>query len=179
LPDNSAVQEELRVSGSSQRFVFRPWVRRAGWSILSVAFAATVSASVLFYVSGHELYWLREKSLWVYVAVLWIGGLRIVAGTYMPAAEIDDDALTVRPLHNLRGRVLQWRTIVGSEQTIPGDRLILHYATSRGPRFVALNLNLVKGRRDFEAMLALKLRQEGLIDADRPGARILARVETG
>jgi len=158
-------------------FGFRPWVRRAGWSIVFVALAATFSAGVLFFATGHEVYWLREKSLWIYVAVLWIGGVRIVAGTYKPAAQIDDAALTVRPLHNLRARVLEWATIVGSEQTIPGDRLIVHYVTSRGPRFVALNLNLVKGRREFESMMAQKLRSEGLVDADRPGARILARME--
>lgn len=164
--------EELRLV-----FLFRPWVRRAGWTILAVAAGATLTGLVLFLTSAHEAYWLREKSLWIYVAVLWIGGVQIVAGTLRPVAELDEERVTLRPLHHLRSRVVRWNSIVGSEQTVPGDRLILRYETSRGLRFVALNLNLVKGRREFEQAVAHRLRSEGLVDVSLPGLKALSRQE--
>lgn len=164
--------EELRLV-----FLFRPWVRRAGWTIIAVAAGATLSGLVLFFTNAHEAYWLREKSLWIYIAVLWIGGVQIVAGTFRPVAELDEEGVTLRPLHHLRARVVRWSSIVGSEQTVPGDRLILRYETRRGLRFVALNLNLVKGRREFEQAVSHRLRSEGLVDASLPGLKALSRPE--
>jgi|ERR1051325_8101159 hypothetical protein len=120
----------------AQVFPFRPWVRRAGFSIVLVAAAATLTIT-----------WIGERAVWVYVATLWLGGLKVWLGTLRPIAEIDDERLVLRPLHQLRSRTIAWPAVRGTEQT--GDRLMVFYDTARGTRFVALNLNLVKGRREF------------------------------
>jgi hypothetical protein len=125
---------------TAQVFPFRPWVRRAGLSIVLVAAAATLTIT-----------WIGERAVWVYVATLWLGGLKVWLGTLRPVAEVSDDVLVLRPLHNLRVRTIAWSAVRGTEQS--GDRLIVFYDTARGMRFVALNLNLVKGRREFLALL--------------------------
>src|SRR5437773_2118806 len=135
---------------AAQVFRFRPWVRRAGLSIVLVSAGATATIG-----------WIGERALWAYIAVLWIGGLKVWLGTLRPVAEADDETLTLRPLHNLRARVIPWGDIRGTEQMIGGDRLIVYYETRRGMRFVALNLNLVKGRREFLALLDKRLRALG------------------
>src|SRR5205807_2082822 len=131
---------------SSQRFPFRPWVRRAGLSIVLVAAAATLTIT-----------WIGERAMWVYVATLWIGGLKVWLGTLRPVAEVSEEQLILRPLHNVRARAIAWSAVRGTEQMTGGDRLIVFYDTPRGMRFVALNLNLVKGRRDFLALLDSRL----------------------
>src|SRR6266850_2635668 len=141
-----------------QLFPFRPWVRRAGLSIVLVAAAATLTIT-----------WIGEKAVWVYVATLWLGGLKVWLGTLRPIAEVDDERIVLRPLHNLRSRTIAWSAVSGTEQMTGGDRLIVYYDTPRGLRFVALNLNLVKGRREFLALLDSRLRAMGF------GERIVDR----
>ena len=131
---------------SSQVFAFRPWVRRAGLSIVLVAAAATLTIT-----------WIDERAMWVYVATLWIGGLKVWLGTLRPVAEVSEEQLILRPLHNVRARAIAWSAVRGTEQMTGGDRLIVFYDTPRGMRFVALNLNLVKGRRDFLRLLDSRL----------------------
>jgi hypothetical protein len=144
----------------AQVFPFRPWVRRAGLSIVLVAVAASLTIT-----------WIGERAVWVYVATLGIGGLKVWLGTLRPIAEVGDEALVLRPLHNLRARTIAWAAVRGTEQMTGGDRLIVYYDTARGTRFVALNLNLVKGRREFLALLDARLRdmgfEERLVDRSR------------
>ena len=94
---------------------------------------------------------MREPFVWVYLAVLWLGGLRVFLGTLRPVVELDDERIIVRPLHQLIVRNIAWPTVRGTN--IEGDRLILWFETPRGMRFVALNLNLIKGRREFLELL--------------------------
>jgi hypothetical protein len=47
---------------------------------------------------------------------------------------------------------------------IGGDRLILYFDTPRGLRFVALNLNLVKARREFLALVDERLRAMNFVE---------------
>jgi hypothetical protein len=56
-----------------------------------------------------------------------------------------------------------------------GDRLIVFYETARGIRFVALNLNLVKGRRDFLLSLEGRLRAIGFEEKVIERSRYLSR----
>ena len=148
----------------AQVFPFRPWVRRAGLSIVLVAAAATLTIT-----------WIGERAVWVYVATLWLGGLKVWLGTLRPVAEVSDDALVLRPLHNLRARTIAWSTVSGTEQMTGGDRLIVYYDTRRGMRFVALNLNLVKGRREFLALLDSRLRAMGFAERVVDRSRYLSR----
>src|SRR5436190_20344194 len=115
------------MSVSSQVFPFRPWVRRAGLSIVLVAAAASLTIT-----------WIGERAVWVYVATLWIGGLKVWLGTWRPVAEISEERLTLRPLHNLRARTIPWPQVSGTEQMTGGDRLIVYYDTPPGIRFAAL-----------------------------------------
>ena len=148
----------------AQVFPFRPGVRRAGLSIVLVAAAATLTIT-----------WIGERAVWVYVATLWLGGLKVWLGTLRPVAEVSDDALVLRPLHNLRARTIAWSTVSGTEQMTGGDRLIVYYDTRRGMRFVALNLNLVKGRREFLALLDSRLRAMGFAERVVDRSRYLSR----
>ena len=118
-----------------------------------------------------------ERALWAYVVTLWIGGLKVWLGTLRAVAELTHDALIVRPLHQLRRRVIAWDRISGTEQMIGGDRLMIFYQTPRGQRFVALNLNLVKGRRDFLAQLEERLRKRGFAERTVERSRYLSPVE--
>lgn len=145
-------------------YPFRPWVRRAGLSIVIVAAGATAAIG-----------WIGERAVWAYIALLWIGGLKVWLGTFRPVAEADERRLVLRPLHNVRQRVLEWSRISGTEQMIGGDRLIVYFDTPRGPRFVALNLNLVKGRREFLKMLDERLRAMGFVEKIVERSRYLSR----
>lgn len=139
-------------------FPFRPWVRRAGLSI--VLTAAAVSAAIigaLLLWPSTRYGWIGERFVWIYVGTLWAGGLKVWLGTRRPVAEVDDVAITLRPLHHFRERVVRWDAMRGTEQMIGGDRLIVYFDTPRGLRFVALNLNLVKGRREFLALVDARL----------------------
>src|SRR5687767_11069168 len=84
-------------------FAFRPWVRRAGLSIIGVAAALTA------FVLGNAVFsttarygWTREPFVAVYLAVLWLGGVRIFAGTFRPIAQFHTDFIDLRPLHGFR-----------------------------------------------------------------------------
>jgi hypothetical protein len=151
---------------TAQVFPFRPWVRRAGLSIVLVAAAASLTIT-----------WIGERALWVYVATLMLGGLKVWLGTLRPVAEIDDQRLTLRPLHNLRARVIRWADMRGTEQMTGGDRLIVYYDTPRGMRFVALNLNLVKGRREFLALIDERLWAMGFEEKIVERSRYLSRAQ--
>lgn len=141
---------------AGRRFPFRPWVRRAGASIVLVAAFATAAIAVTWMFSPPARYgWIREPFVWVYIAFLWLGGLRVFLGTLRPMAVIDDQRIIIRPLHQLIVRNIEWRTIRGTN--IEGDRLIIWFETQRGMRFVAVNLNLVKGRREFLELLAARV----------------------
>lgn len=146
-------------------FPFRPWVRRAGLSIVLSAAAITAAILLALALSPSARYgWVGERFVWVYVGTLWLGGLKVWLGTRRPVAEIDDTSITLRPLHQFRTRVIAWDAVTGTEQMIGGDRMILYYSTPRGMRFVALNLNLVKGRREFLTMVDTRLRAMGFAE---------------
>lgn len=157
-------------------FGFRPWVRRAGWSIVAVA--GLVSAAIggtLLLVPSSRYGWIGEPFVWVYIGTLWLGGLKVWLGTRRPIAEIVAGTLTLRPLHQFRTRVIAWDSVSGTEQMIGGDRLIVYFDTPRGMRFVALNLNLVKGRRDFLAQVDARLRAMGFVERIVERSRYLSR----
>ena len=149
-----------------QIFPFRPWVRRAGLSIVVVAAGATAA-----------LGWIGERAVWAYIALLWIGGLKVWLGTFRPVAEAGEGTLVLRPLHNLRARTIEWARLRGTEQMTGGDRLIVYYDTARGMRFVALNLNLVKGRREFLKLLDERLRAMGFVEKTVDRSRYLTRAD--
>jgi hypothetical protein len=150
----------------SEIYRFRPWVRRAGLSIVLVAAGATAAIG-----------WIGERAVWVYIALLWIGGLKVWLGTFRPVAEADERRLVLRPLHNVRQRTIEWPRLRGTEQMTGGDRLIVYFDTRRGMRFVALNLNLVKGRRDFLSMLDARLRAMGFVEKTVERSRYLTRAD--
>src|ERR1051326_1187453 len=159
-------------------FLFRPWVRRAGASIVAVAAGVTAAILIALAANPQLRYgWIGERFVWVYVGTLWIGGLKVWLGTRRPIAEVGDETITLRPLHQFRQRVIRWSTIRGTEQMIGGDRLIVYYDTPRGMRFVALNLNLVKGRRDFVALLDARLLLMGFLEREVNRSRYLTRIE--
>jgi hypothetical protein len=163
-------------TGSATLFGFRPWVRRAGWSIVMVAALLTVAIFLtLLLVPSSRYGWVGEPFVRVYIATLWVGGLKVWLGTRRPIAEIREESLTLRPLHQFRTRVVRWSEISGTEQMIGGDRLIVYFETARGMRFVALNLNLVKGRRDFLAMLDGRLLAMGFRERVVERSRYLSR----
>lgn len=157
-------------------FPFRPWVRRAGLSIVIVAAAITAGlVATAVGVPSARFGWIREPFVWVYIGTLWLGGLKVFTGTLRPIAETRDDALVLRPLHQFFTKVVGWNTIRGTEQSIGGDRLIVYYDTARGMRFVALNLNLVKGRRDFLTLLDGRLLEMGFAERVVERSRYLSR----
>ena len=157
-------------------FPFRPWVRRAGLSIVLVAVAVTAIIVSTLIVDPRARYgWMGERPVWVYLAALWLGGLRVWLGTLRPVAEASDEALLVRPLHQFTARTIRWDSMRGTEQTIGGDRLIVYFDSSRGMRFVALNLNLVKGRRDFVQLVESKLVELGFVERIVEKSRYLTR----
>lgn len=144
------------------RFAFRPWVRRAGFSIVAVAALITAAIlTALVAIPSTRYGWIGEPFVWVYVGTLWAGGAKVWLGTRRSIAEVSASTLTLRPLHQFRTRVVAWTDLRGTEQMIGGDRMIVYFDTSRGLRFVALNLNLVKGRRDFVALVDARMRGMG------------------
>src|SRR5262249_61883506 len=110
----------------AQVFPFRPWVRRAGFSIVLVAAAATLTIT-----------WIGEKAVWIYVATLWIGGLKVWLGTLRPIAEVSEETIVLRPLHNLRSRSIAWNAVRGTGQS--GDRLVVFHEQPPGRRFSGLS----------------------------------------
>ena len=157
-------------------FRFRPWVRRAGLSIVLVAFAATLAIVFALIEKPSSRYtWIGEPFVAVYLGTLWLGGLKVFLGTLRPIAEVGEADILVRPLHHLRERKIAWDAIRGTEQMTGGDRLIIYYETARGQRFVALNLNLVKGRRDFLALIESRLRERGFSERIVERSRYLSR----
>jgi len=169
---------DVATSTGIVRFSFRPWVRRAGLSIVLVA--AAISAAIVFAlaaVPGARYGWIGERFVWIYIGTLWLGGAKVWSGTLRPFAEVAEETLVLRPLHQLRVRSIRWDEVSGTEQLIGGDRLIVYYDTSRGMRFVALNLNLVKGRKDFLALLETRLTAMGfserVVDRSRYRTRAL------
>jgi hypothetical protein len=154
----------------ARRFQFRPWVRRAGLSIVLVAVIAAFALAATRR---------GETALWVYVITLLIGGLKVFSGTFAAVAEADAERLVVRPLHLIGARAVPWTSVRGTEQMIGGDRLILYYDTPRGMRFLALNLNLIKGRREFLAMLDERLGASGFVERVVDRSRYLSKRVNG
>jgi hypothetical protein len=159
------------------RFGFRPWVRRAGLSIVLVSCAAcaALAAAVLF-VPEARYGWFGEPFVWIYIGTLLAGGLKVWLGTRHPVAELGRGRLVVRPLHQFRTRSVAWPDVRGTEQMVGGDRLIVYFDTARGMRFVALNLNLVKNRREFLRLLDERLLSMGFVEKVVDRSRYLTRV---
>ena len=159
-----------------RRFPFRPWVGRAGMSIVLVAAVVTVALLLFLALSPAARWgWMGEKFVWVYVGTLWAGGLKVWLGARRAVAEIGRDRLTLRPLHLLRAQTVAWDAVTGTEQMIGGDRLMLFFDTPRGTRFVALNLNLVKGRRELLLALEARLKAMGFTESTVDRSRLLRR----
>lgn len=159
-------------------FSFRPWVRRAGLSIVIVAAVATITIATFGYIRPAAAFgWAREPFVWAYIGALWLGGIKVYLGTLRPVAEFDELRLLLRPLHQMRPSSIAWPAMLGTEQMIGGDRLIVYHQTQRGMRFVALNLNLVKGRRDFLTRLDERLRAMGFQERVVERSRYLSRPE--
>ena len=162
----------------SESYAFRPWVRRAGASIVLVAAGVTAAIAVALIANPAARYgWIGERAIWVYIGTLWIGGLKVWLGARRAVAEIRNETLTLRPLHQFRSRTLRWTEIRGTEQMTGGDRMIVYYDTPRGMRFVAMNLNLIKGRRNFLAELEGRLRGMGFLEKTVERSRYLTRPE--
>ena len=167
---------ELTQDAQTLRFDFRPWVRKAGVSIVLVAGAVSVAIAATLIASPAARYgWIGEPFVWAYIGTLWLGGLKVWLGARRPIAEIAADTLTLRPIHQFRTRVVAWEAISGTEQMIGGDRMIVYFDTPRGMRFVALNLNLVKGRRDFLAAVDTRLKASGYVEKIVERSRYLSR----
>jgi hypothetical protein len=162
--------------GDTVVFGFRPWVRRAGASIVLVS--ALLSAAILAtlaLIPSARYGWMGEPFVWAYVGTLWIGGLKVWLGTRRPVAEMTGSRLVLRPLHQFRERGVTWDAILGTEQMQGGDRMILYFETPRGMRFVALNLNLIKGRREFLQQVDGRLRAMGFVEKVVERSRYLSR----
>jgi hypothetical protein len=158
-------------------FRFRPWVIRAGFSIVAVASLVTIAILLTLLLDPSSRYgWIGEPFVLVYIGTLWLGGMKVWLGARRPVAELSTVAMTLRPLHQLRARVIPWSAISGTEQMIGGDRMIVYHDTRRGMRFVAFNLNLVKGRREFVTMVEGKLRALGFEEKVVERSRYLSRV---
>src|SRR5687768_3308375 len=98
-------------------WTFRPWVRRAGGSIVLVAAAVTVLIVLVSRIRPTTGFgWAREPFVWVYVGTLWLGGLKVFLGTLRPIAEASDDRILLRPLHQLFPTSVRWDDILGTEQ---------------------------------------------------------------
>jgi hypothetical protein len=152
-------------------------VRRAGFSIVAVAALITALLIVaLVAVPSTRYGWIGEPFVWVYIGTLWIGGAKVWLGTRWPIAEVRDASLTLRPLHQFRTRTVDWSDLRGTEQMLGGDRMIVYFDTQRGMRFVALNLNLVKGRRDFVNLIDDRLRGMGFAERVVDRSRYLSKL---
>jgi len=161
---------------ATEVFGFRPWVRRAGLSILLVA--AGITALILIALLAKPEWrfgWFHEPFVWIYIGTLWLGGLKVFGGTLRPIAEVGEEAIVLRPIHQFFEKRVRWDAVRGTEQSIGGDRLILYYETEKGMRFVAFNLNLVKGRRDFVKMLDARMANLGFVEKVVARSRYLTR----
>ena len=157
-------------------FDFRPWVRRAGLSILVAAAAITLTlVGAILLTPSFRFGWVREPFVWIYIGTLWLGGAKVFTGTLKPVAEADKNGMVLRPLHQFFEKRVPWSSVRGTEQLTGGDRLIIYYETARGMRFVALNLNLVKGRKEFLALLDRKLMMLGFAEKFVERSRYLSR----
>ena len=146
-------------------------------SIVIVAAIITIAITAALILDPRARYgWMGERFVWVYVGTLWLGGVKVFLGTLRPIAELDDERAVLRPLHQFRSRSIRWQDVSGTEQMIGGDRLIVYFDTPRGMRFVALNLNLVKGRRDFLTMLDARLLALGFAERVVERSRYLSRM---
>ncbi|HYC61973.1 MAG TPA: hypothetical protein VEK79_20650 [Thermoanaerobaculia bacterium] len=166
----------MLTSDATAVFGFRPWVRRAGLSIVIVA--SLLTAAIVFAlaaVPSTRYGWFGEPFVFIYIGTLWIGGAKVWLGTRRPIAEVDAAALTLRPLHQFRTTTIAWSDLRATEQMTGGDRMIVYYDTPRGLRFVALNLNLVKGRRDFVSLVDARLRELGFEEKIVERSRYLNR----
>lgn len=169
--------EQILTPHATVAYGFRPWVRRAGLSIVIVATLVTAAiALTLITVPSTRYGWIGEPFVWVYIGTLWIGGMKVWLGSRRPIAEVTPETLTLRPLHQFKTRILAWRDLRGTEQMVGGDRMIVYFDTPRGMRFVALNLNLVKGRRDFLTLVDGRLREMGFEERVVERSRYLSRV---
>ena len=170
-----ATAEHVSIPSDPVLFPFRPWVRRAGLSIVLTSLGITVALAALLLLHPRARYgWIGEPFVWIYLGVLWAGGLKVWLGTRRPVAEVGE-RLILRPLHQLRARTIRMMDVSGTEQMIGGDRLIIYFDTRRGMRFVALNLNLVKGRRELLALLDQLLRARGFVEKVVDRSRYLSR----
>lgn len=168
--------EQSLTSKGEIAFAFRPWVRRAGFSIVVVATFVTAAILVaLVAVPSTRYGWIGEPFVWAYIGTLWLGGAKVWLGTRRPVAEIGAETLTLRPLHQFRTTSVRWEDVSGTEQMIGGDRMIVYFDTARGMRFVALNLNLIKGRRDFVTRVDSRLRERGFVERVVERSRYLSR----
>jgi hypothetical protein len=163
---------------ATEVFPFRPWVARAGLSIVLVAAGVTAAIIVALVTSPAARYgWISEHAVWAYIITLWLGGLKVWLGARRPIAEIGEATLTLRPLHQFRSRTIRWDSLLGTEQMLGGDRMIVYWDGPRGMRFVALNLNLIKGRRNFLALVDARLRALGFVEKTVERSRYLSRRE--
>jgi hypothetical protein len=163
---------------ATEIFPFRPWVARAGLSIVLVAAGVTMAIVAALVASPAARYgWIGEHAVWAYIITLWLGGLKVWLGARRPIAEIGDETLTLRPLHQFRSRTIRWDALRGTEQMLGGDRMIVYWDGPRGMRFVALNLNLIKGRRNFLALVDDRLRALGFVEKTVERSRYLSRRE--
>src|SRR5688572_20033430 len=97
------MQANLTRDANTLSFSFRPWVRRAGLSIVVVAAAITAAIVLALTIWPSTRYgWIGEPFVWVYVGTLWLGGLKVWLGTRRPVAELGDTTITLRPLHQFR-----------------------------------------------------------------------------
>jgi hypothetical protein len=169
--------EQLLTPDATVAFAFRPWVRRAGFSIVLVATLVTALLAIaLIGVPSTRYGWIGEPFVWAYIGTLWIGGAKVWLGTRRPVAEVRESTLTLRPLHQFRTRIVEWADLRGTEQMLGGDRMIVYFDTQRGMRFVALNLNLVKGRRDFVNLIDARLLAMGFGERVVDRSRYLSKL---
>src|SRR5690242_16260813 len=99
------VSEEL-TRDATIAFAFRPWVRRAGFSIVAVAFSISAAIAIALITTPSTRYgWIGEPFVWAYIGTLWLGGLKVWLGTKRPIAEAGHSTLTLRPLHQFRTSV--------------------------------------------------------------------------
>jgi hypothetical protein len=168
--------DQSLTSDATVAFAFRPWVRQAGFSIVAVATLITAAIALALLTSRTARYgWIGEPFVWAYIGTLWLGGAKVWLGTRRPVAEAGAETLVLRPLHQFRTRVIRWDDLRGTEQMIGGDRMIVYFDTPRGMRFVALNLNLIKGRRDFVTLVDTRLRALGFVERVVERSRYLSR----
>ena len=115
-----------------------------------------------------------EPFVWLYLEPLDRGG-KIFFGSRRPVAELGEQGLTLRPLHQLRATTLGWNELRGTEQMLRGDRMIVYFDRGKGLRHVALNLNLVKGRSDLVATIDKRLGELGVEEKIVERSRYLGR----